>query len=71
MELIKGCNYCRNLKCIEEPLLEFECTVNKNLKIVNAGACFLAKFGEKFVIIENCPDFEAKINCENDKTLKP
>lgn len=58
MNLSKGCPYCSNLKCTKEPLLEFECAKNKELKIKNAGACFVAKLDNgKNIIIENCPDF--------------
>jgi len=59
MNLSKGCPYCKNRICTKEPLLEFECNKNKELKIKNAGACFVAELGNgQRIIIENCPDFE-------------
>ena len=62
--LSKGCPYCINLKCTKEPLLEFECVKNKELKIKNAGACFVAELDNgKNIIIENCPDFAVRSIC--------
>lgn len=64
MNLSKGCTYCRNLKCTKEPLLEFECVKNKELKIKNAGACFVAELdNDTIIIIENCPDFANSSTC--------
>ena len=64
MNLSKGCAYCSNLKCTKEPLLEFECIKNKELKIKNAGACFVAELdNDKIIIIENCPDFANSSTC--------
>lgn len=58
MGLDRGCNYCKKLKCTEEPLLEFECIENPNLKLKNAGACFVSILDIGTVIIRNCPNFE-------------
>lgn len=61
MNLDKGCPYCKHLKCTKEPLLEFECSKNKDFKIENAGACFIHPLADGTgVIIENCPGFESK-----------
>ena len=58
LNLSKGCLYCKNRICTKDPLLEFECAKTE-LKIKNAGACFVAelKNGQN-IIIENCPYFE-------------
>ncbi|MBK8820564.1 MAG: hypothetical protein IPN49_16320 [Saprospiraceae bacterium] len=65
--LSKGCPYCINLKCTKEPLLEFECVKNKELKIKNAGACFVAELDNgKNIIIENCPDFAVRSICSRN-----
>jgi len=61
MNLEKGCNYCSNLKCTDDPpeLLEnFTCTALAWLRLLNAGACFVVK--DQNIIIENCPKFKGK-----------
>lgn len=55
--------YCKHLKH-DEALTEFECQKNSKLKLFNMGACMVAKFGEKTVIVENCPGFESKYKQE-------
>lgn len=48
--------YCQNLGHNKI----FECKVNKELELENAGACMLANFNGKKIIVENCPRFEQK-----------
>lgn len=58
MNLSTGCAYCGNLISHDAMLTEFSCAKKENLKIENAGACFVACFGSAKVIIESCPMFE-------------
>ena len=58
MNLQKGCPYCSNLVCVEEPLIKFECAVDKELEIINVGACFVKKIENSIEVVESCPNFE-------------
>lgn len=57
----QGCCYCDNLICVKEPLLEFMCKANPDLKIQNAGACFIARMNSELILIRDCPDFKRDI----------
>lgn len=59
MKLTNGCMHCKHLKH-DERLNKSECLKFPKLKLEDAGACMVAKFGEKIVIVENCPGFESK-----------
>jgi len=57
MNLSTGCMHCDLLK-YNDALTEISCKKNPELKLTNAGACILAVFGDKKIIVENCPDFK-------------
>jgi hypothetical protein len=54
MNLEKGCNYCRRLISDRK---KWKYSKYPDWEIQNGGACFLRIMNDKFIIIENCPDF--------------
>ena len=58
MGVDNGCNYCKKLKCVKEPLIEFKCSEMPILKIENAGACFVAITQAGAILIRDCPSFQ-------------
>lgn len=60
MELSTGCLHCENL-IHDDAMANCKCKKNDKLKLKYAGACMVAEFTEKDIIVENCPDFTKKI----------